>query len=126
MPFEKPAETFFRAQRLDKPWGHELLWAWGAGYVGKILHVRAGEALSLQFHELKDETLSVLSGRIRLEHGPGPEALASRELAPGDCVRILPGMVHRIVALEDADVLEASTTELGDVVRLEDRYGRAP
>lgn len=124
MPFEKPADSFFRVQRDDKPWGHEVLWAWGPGYVGKLLHVRAGEALSLQYHEMKDETLSVLSGRLRLEHGPGPDALEVRDLAPGDCVRLVPGTVHRLTALEDADVLEASTTELGDVVRLEDRYGR--
>lgn len=124
MPFEKPADQFFRVQRDEKPWGHELLWAWGPGYVGKLLHVRAGEALSLQFHEVKDETLSVLTGRIRLEHGEGPDALETRELGAGDCVRVTPGTVHRLTAIEDADILEASTTELADVVRLEDRYGR--
>ena len=124
MTFHEPDETFFRVQRDDKPWGHEILWAWGAGYVGKILHIRAGESLSLQYHERKDETLSVLSGRVLLEHGASRDRLDQRELAAGDCVRVRPGMIHRITAREDAKILEASTTEIADVVRLEDRYGR--
>ena len=125
MTFQPPEGEFFRVQREDKPWGHEILWAWGRGYVGKVLHVRAGESLSLQYHRGKDETLSVLAGRVLVEHGPGRDRLAPHELGPGDCMRILPGMLHRIEALEEAQILEASTTELDDVVRLEDRYGRA-
>lgn len=124
MTFHEPADTFFRVQRRDKPWGHEILWAWGAGYVGKILHVRAGESLSLQYHERKDETLSVLSGRVLLEIGPSPDRLLQRELEAGDCVRVRPGTIHRLTAHENAQILEASTTEIEDVVRIEDRYGR--
>lgn len=125
MPFEKPASTHFRVQRVDKPWGHEILWAWTDAYAAKILHVNAGESLSLQYHERKDETLSVLAGRVSFEIGPHESALEQRVLGPGDCVRLAPGTRHRMTALEDADLLEASTPELGDVVRLSDRYGRA-
>ena len=124
MPFEKPADQFFRVQRDEKPWGHELLWAWSDRYVGKILHVRRGECLSLQYHREKDETISVLTGRVRAETGPHEDALQAVEMAPGDCVRLVPGTRHRIEALEDSDLLEASTPELADVVRLSDRYGR--
>jgi mannose-6-phosphate isomerase len=124
MTFTPPESPHFRTQREEKPWGHEVLWAWGPGYVGKLLHVRQGEALSLQYHERKDETLSVLSGRVRLEHGLSEHDLAARELGPGDCFRVMPGTRHRITALEDAVLLEASTTDLDDVVRISDRYGR--
>jgi mannose-6-phosphate isomerase-like protein (cupin superfamily) len=124
MSFTKPGSTFFATQRVEKPWGHELLWAWTERYAGKILHVRAGESLSLQRHHAKDETLSVLRGRITVEHGEDPAALRAREMAPGDCLRVVPGMLHRIRALEDTDMLEVSTPELSDVERLEDRYGR--
>lgn len=123
--FTRPDSAFFRVQRTDKPWGHELLWAWADRYVGKILHVRRGECLSLQYHREKDETISVLSGRIRAETGLQEDALTALEMGPGDCVRLVPGTLHRIEALEDADLLEVSTPELGDVVRLADRYGRA-
>jgi mannose-6-phosphate isomerase len=122
--FTKPDQDFFRTQRHDKPWGHEILWAWGDAYVGKILHVRKGESLSLQYHREKDETMSVLTGRVRLETGAREDDLVPCELGPGDCVRLRPGTIHRLEALEDADVLEASTPQLADVVRLKDRYGR--
>jgi mannose-6-phosphate isomerase len=122
--FERPDEPFFRTQRVDKPWGHEILWAWSERYVGKILHVNRGESLSLQFHRAKDETMSVLSGRVLLQTGRSEDTLQDRVLGPGDCCRLVPGTIHRLEALEDADVLEASTTELDDVVRLSDRYGR--
>jgi mannose-6-phosphate isomerase len=112
--------------RVEKPWGYELIWAHTALYVGKLLFVRAGEALSLQFHEEKDETLHLLSGRMRFEAGPGLEALRPLELEEGMSVRIEPGMLHRIVATTDCTFLEASTPELDDVVRVQDRYGRAP
>lgn len=112
-------------RRVDKPWGHELIWADTELYVGKILHVNAGEALSLQLHRLKDETIYVLSGRVRFESGPSADDLAASELGPGEALRLRPGTVHRMEAIEDSDLLEASTPHLQDVVRLEDRYGRA-
>lgn len=111
---------------VDKPWGHELIWAITDRYVGKILHVRAGEALSLQFHRVKDETIMVLSGRLRFEFFAEGEAPSIRELGPREPFHVPPGLRHRMVAIEDTDVVEVSTTELDDVVRLEDRYGRAP
>ena len=111
--------------RVDKPWGYELRWAKTERYVGKIIHVDAGQALSLQYHHVKDETILVWSGRIRFETGRG-DTRATREMGPGDSVHIAPGTVHRMTALETADIFEVSTPELEDVVRLEDRYGRAP
>ena len=111
---------------VPKPWGHELIWAKTSRYVGKILHVRAGEALSLQYHRVKDETVMVLSGRLRFEFFVEGEAPSVRELGPREPFHVAPGLRHRMIAIEDTDVLEVSTTELDDVVRLEDRYGRAP
>jgi mannose-6-phosphate isomerase-like protein (cupin superfamily) len=112
-------------ERIPKPWGHEIVWARTERYVGKILHVRAGEALSLQYHRKKEETLRVLTGRLRLEVAAGPDApVQTVELGPGDGWHVPPGTRHRMTALEDVDVLEVSTPELDDVVRLEDRYGR--
>lgn len=113
-------------RRVEKPWGHELIWAETDRYVGKILHVKAGEALSIQMHRDKDETLHLLRGEIRLLAGPSPDALEDVGLLVGESFRVVPGTVHRIVAETDADVLEASTPHLDDVVRFEDRYGRAP
>ena len=110
--------------QVDKPWGHEVIWADTELYVGKILHVNAGEALSLQYHREKDETLYVLSGYVRMEAGPSPEDLEVVELRAGDAMRLRPGTVHRMEALEESDVLEASTPHLEDLVRLDDRYGR--
>ena len=114
----------FTTLHVDKPWGHEVIWADTELYVGKILHVNAGEALSLQYHREKDETLYVLSGHVRMEAGPSPEDLEAVELRAGDAMRLRPGTVHRMEALEDSDVLEASTPHLEDLVRLDDRYGR--
>lgn len=110
---------------VDKPWGHELIWARTDRYVGKILHIKAGEALSLQFHRVKDETIMLLSGRMQLVYFSDGEDPRSRELRPREPVHIPPGLRHRMIALEDTDVLEVSTPELEDVVRLDDRYGRA-
>ena len=110
---------------VDKPWGHELIWAKTDRYVGKILHVRAGEALSLQYHRVKDETIMVLTGKLRFEfYAEGAEPCV-RELGPREPFHIVPGVRHRMTAIEDTDVVEVSTTELDDVVRLEDRYGRS-
>jgi len=110
--------------RVDKPWGYELLWAKTDRYVGKIIHVNAGHALSLQYHNVKTETVYLASGRVRYEIRDG-DALRSLELSPGDRLHIPAGTVHRVTALDDAEIFEVSTPELDDVVRLEDRYGRA-
>ena len=110
--------------RIDKPWGHEIWWAWTDDYVGKILHVKAGHRLSVQYQERKDETSYVLTGRLTLRKGPSADALVATEVTAGSQWRNLPGEVHTIEALEDADVLEVSTPHLDDVVRLSDGYGR--
>jgi mannose-6-phosphate isomerase len=112
------------ARRVDKPWGYELIWADTELYVGKVLHVTAGHALSLQYHEVKDETIHLLRGTMRFWVGPSADRLEEVELREGDSFRIRPGTVHRMEAVTDVDMLEASTPHLGDVVRLEDRYGR--
>ncbi len=112
-------------ERVDKPWGYELVWAHTERYAGKILFIRAGHSLSLQFHNEKDESWYVQEGRAEVEIGAAGEAMLSTEvLAAGACLRFPPGTVHRVTALEDTTVLEVSTPELDDVVRLEDRYGR--
>ena len=112
-------------RRVDKPWGYELIFAHTDRYVGKVLHVNAGEALSLQYHNVKDETLYLAEGEVELvveEDG----RLVSTTLRGGDSYRITPGTRHRMVAGEEGcDIIEVSTPELEDVVRLEDRYGRA-
>ncbi len=112
-------------RRIEKPWGHELIWAETDEYVGKILHVKAGQALSLQYHERKDETIYVLRGTLRFIAGPSAERVEDIELVEGDSFRVMPGTVHRMIAVTDIDLLEASTAHLDDVVRLEDRYGRS-
>jgi mannose-6-phosphate isomerase len=112
----------FSARRIDKPWGYELVWAHSEHYCGKLLFIREGEQLSLQVHNRKDETIYVYQGRIEIELGRDSEP---QIVEAGVAFRIPPGTVHRWRALEDALVLEASTPELDDVVRLEDRYGRA-
>ena len=111
-------------RRIEKPWGWELLWAETEAYVGKLIFVRAGEALSLQYHERKDESWLVQEGRARLELGKSGDALGTVEITAGDAFRYRPGTVHRVTAIEDTLVLEVSTPETDDVVRLEDRYGR--
>ena len=111
------------ARRVEKPWGYELHWALTDRYVGKVLHVNAGHALSLQYHTVKDETILLWSGRLKFEIQEGGR-LVERELRPGDHVHVPPTTVHRMTAIEDSDIFEVSTPELDDVVRLEDRYGR--
>jgi mannose-6-phosphate isomerase-like protein (cupin superfamily) len=115
----------FEPRRVDKPWGYELIWARADAYVGKILFVKAGESLSLQFHNEKDESWLVESGRAKLELGSVGETMLKEEvIAPGSAFRFRPGTVHRVTALEDTTILEVSTAQLDDVVRLDDRYGR--
>ncbi len=109
---------------VNKPWGNELIWAETDRYIGKILHIKKGEGLSLQYHVKKDETVMVLSGRLRFEHFEAGEPPRVSELGPREPFHVHPGLRHRMIALEDTDVVEVSTTELDDVVRLEDRYGR--
>ena len=111
-------------QRVPKPWGYELIFARTDRYVGKILHVNRGESLSLQYHEMKDETLFVVAGELKLTI----EVDGDRRELPlraGQAFHIPPYMIHRMEAVTDSDIAEVSTTELEDVVRLEDRYGRA-
>src|SRR3569832_804363 len=110
-------------RRVDKPWGHELVWAETSRYVGKILHIRAGHRLSRQYHRVKEETLMVQAGEMDLEIGR-VEALETCRMKAGDVFHVVPGTIHRMIAVTDVDVLEVSTPELDDVVRLEDVYGR--
>lgn len=110
---------------VEKPWGYEVRWAITDRYVGKILHVRKGEALSLQYHERKDEWLLITRGKIDMELGVEDGHLKTHRLQEGDSVHLEPLTRHRITAVEDADIYEVSTPEIEDVVRLEDRYGRA-
>ena len=112
-------------RRVEKPWGWELIWAHTDRYVGKILFVRAGQSLSLQFHREKDEAWYVQSGRARLELGDvGDPVLKHEVVGAGAAFHYVPGTVHRVTALEDTTILEVSTPQLDDVVRLEDAYGR--
>jgi mannose-6-phosphate isomerase len=118
----------YRAPRQEKPWGHEIIFAAIEGkYVGKIIHIIAGNALSLQYHVQKDETISVLSGAAVIEYGPSADDLSSLHFGPGDTVHLPAGAVHRITAITDLTFAESSTAYPGwreDVVRLEDKYGR--
>jgi mannose-6-phosphate isomerase len=116
------------SQIVPKPWGHEEIWAHEAGlYCGKRITVNAGHALSLQYHEQKHETMFVVAGSGSIDLGPLGNDLERTPLSPGDVIRIPVGLVHRLAAAahEEIVVMEASTTHLSDVVRLEDRYGRA-
>jgi mannose-6-phosphate isomerase len=110
--------------KVDKPWGYELRWALTDRYVGKILHVNKGEALSLQYHNRKDEYQYLIKGSVEIELGGPDGPLTPHHMAAGDTLHITPGTRHRITALEDTDIFEVSTPEIEDVVRLEDRYGR--
>jgi len=112
---------------VPKPWGHETIWARSGRYVGKILHINAGHELSVQFHRKKDETIHLLSGEIvyRVQRDPSDQQrLEDVRLKVGESFRITPGTVHQMIAVTDCDVLEVSTPELDDVVRLSDKYGR--
>lgn len=112
-------------RHVPKPWGHETIWAHTDRYVGKILHIKAGQALSVQYHEKKDETVFLLSGDMKYwVQLPGDDELRDQLLSTGQSFRITPGTIHYMEAVTDCDVLEASTPELDDVVRIKDRYGR--
>ena len=108
---------------VDKPWGHEIIWAHTDRYVGKLIHIKAGQALSRQYHNRKDETVHLLSGELiyRVQMG---DVLEDMHLVRGESFRIVPGTIHEMEAITDCDVLEASTSDLDDVVRIADRYGR--
>ena len=115
----------FPVRKVEKPWGHELIWALSEDYCGKVLFVKAGAALSLQFHREKDESWLVQSGRVRLELGEvGQGVLDEEVIGAGAAFRYRPGTVHRVTAIEDTTILEVSTPQLDDIVRLEDLYGR--
>jgi mannose-6-phosphate isomerase-like protein (cupin superfamily) len=111
--------------KVDKPWGYELRWATTDRYLGKVLHINKGEALSLQYHERKDEYQYLLKGAIDIELGGGDGKLTTHRMKVGDTLHITPGTRHRLTAVEDTEIIEVSTPEIDDVVRLEDRYGRA-
>ena len=112
-------------RHVHKPWGYELIWAETEEYVGKVLFVKAGESLSLQFHREKDESWLLQTGRAKIELGPAGDPMLNAEVVgPGAAFRFRPGTVHRVTAIEDTTILEVSTPQPDDVVRLEDRYGR--
>lgn len=110
---------------MPKPWGHETIWALSDRYVGKSLHINAGHELSVQYHNRKDETVHLLSGEIvyRVQR-EGDDVLDDMKLKVGESFRITPGTIHQMIAVTDCDVLEVSTPEIDDVVRLSDKYGR--
>ena len=112
------------AGRVDKPWGYELRWAINDRYLGKLIHVNAGEMLSLQYHVQKDESIFVQNGALDLVLEDEDGELVTHRLVAGMSARVLPGRRHRFVAVEDVDLFEVSSPEIDDVVRLEDRYGR--
>jgi mannose-6-phosphate isomerase len=115
----------FDVRKVEKPWGYELIWALTDEYCGKVLFVKAGAALSLQFHNVKDESWLVQSGKATLELGEvGQKALSEEVIGAGAAFHYQPGTVHRVTAIEDTTILEVSTPQLDDVVRLEDAYGR--
>ncbi|MGB8932322.1 MAG: cupin domain-containing protein [Anaeromyxobacteraceae bacterium] len=115
-PFEQP-------KRVEKPWGHELWWAHNERYVGKLLHIKAGSQLSLQYHVKKDETIHLFRGQMVLVLGDEKE-LIDHAMTEGESYRVKPGTIHRMRAVTDCDVLEVSTPEVEDVVRVQDDYGR--
>ncbi len=116
--------TKLKDVRIDKPWGYELRFAITERYLGKVIHVNQGEALSLQYHEQKDETLLMTVGVMDLELAGEDGVMQTHRLSVGDCVRIVPGRTHRMVAVEACEFFEVSSPEINDVIRLEDRYGR--
>ncbi len=125
LPPGNPLTGRVAVRRVPKPWGYEIIWANTDAYAGKIIHINAGEALSVQYHNRKDETVHLLSGEIRYwVKLPGEADLQDMRLRAGESFRVAPGTVHYMQAVTDCEVLEASTAHLDDVVRLKDRYGR--
>jgi mannose-6-phosphate isomerase len=112
------------ARRVDKPWGHELIWAHTGAYVGKVLVIEAGKRLSLQRHVIKDESIYVVSGRLRLHLEDDAGTVRVEELGAGESCHVPTGRIHRYEAIERTELMEVSTPELDDVVRLEDDFGR--
>ena len=112
-------------QRVEKPWGYELIWARTQDYVGKILHIKKGHKLSLQYHKIKEETIIVASGKMLFVFENDQGILEEIPLNAGEAHHIPTGKKHRMIAIEDCDVYEVSTPHLDDVVRLEDAYSRA-
>ena len=123
-PRTQPGSGRVKVVKVPKPWGHETIWARSDLYVGKILHINAGQELSVQYHNKKDETVYLLSGEISYRVKSDRGALEDVKLELGESFRITPGTVHQMAAVTDCDVLEVSTPELDDVVRVSDRYGR--
>ena len=123
-PIPQPGSGRVKVVKVPKPWGHETIWARSDRYVGKILHINAGQELSVQYHEKKDETVHLLSGVLAYRVQSDSGALDDVHLKLGESFRITPGTIHQMVALTDCDVLEVSTPELDDVVRMSDKYGR--
>jgi mannose-6-phosphate isomerase len=123
-PAAKPGSGRVQVVRVPKPWGHETIWAQSDRYVGKILHINAGHELSVQYHSTKDETIYLLSGEMAYRVKGKDDVLDDVQLRIGESFRNTPGTIHQMVALTDCDVLEVSTPELDDVVRLSDKYGR--
>jgi mannose-6-phosphate isomerase len=121
---QRPGSGRVKVVKVPKPWGHETIWARSDHYVGKILHINAGQELSVQYHTEKDETVYLLSGEISYRVQSDGGTLEDVRLKVGESFRITPGTVHQMVGMTDCDVLEVSTPELDDVVRLSDRYGR--
>jgi len=119
-----PGSGRVKVVKVPKPWGHETIWAQSDRYVGKILHINAGHELSVQYHNKKDETVYLLSGEMAYRVQNDDEPLEDVHLKKGESFRNTPGTIHQMVALTDCDVLEVSTPEVDDVVRLSDRYGR--
>ena len=111
-------------RRVDKPWGHELIWAHTDRYVGKVLVIETGKRLSLQRHVVKDESILVLSGRLELTLEDEAGVIHVEDLGPGAHRRVVTGRIHRYAAIERCELIEVSTPELDDVVRLEDDFGR--
>jgi mannose-6-phosphate isomerase-like protein (cupin superfamily) len=123
-PIAQPGSERVKVVRVPKPWGHETIWARSDRYVGKILHINAGQELSVQYHKRKDETVHLLSGELSYRVQSDSGVLKDVHLKLGESFRITPGTIHQMVALTDCDVLEVSTPELDDVVRVSDKYGR--
>jgi mannose-6-phosphate isomerase len=111
-------------RKVDKPWGYELIWAETEKYVGKVLHINDGFCLSLQYHNIKDETVMVQSGILTMETREN-DTIKIIKMNPGESIHIKPKMIHRMSAYDgDVDVVEVSTPELDDVIRIQDNYGR--